>query len=25
MGFHAVYCLCRKIWNDGYYLRHEWL
>ena len=25
MGFHAVYCLCRKIWNDGYYLKHEWL
>ena len=25
MGFHAVYSLCRTIWNDGYYLKHEWL
>jgi len=25
MGFHAVYSLCRKIWDDGYYLKHEWL
>ena len=25
MGFHSVYSLCRKVWNDGYYLKHEWL
>ena len=25
MGFHAVYSLCRKIWDDGYYCHHRWL
>ena len=25
MGFNTVYNFCRKIWDDGYYLRHEWL
>jgi len=25
MGFHTVYSLCRKIWNDGYYCNHKWL
>ena len=25
MGFQTVYELCRKIWDDGYYLKHEWL
>ena len=25
MGFQTVYELCSKVWNDGYYLKHEWL
>ena len=25
MGFNTVYNLCRKVWNDGYYLNHRWL
>ena len=25
MGFWTVYNLCQKVWNDGYYCKHEWL
>jgi hypothetical protein len=25
MGFWSVYNLCHKVWDNGYYCKHEWL
>tara|TARA_E500000305_G_C3971405_1_gene212109 strand:+ start:655 stop:981 length:327 start_codon:yes stop_codon:yes gene_type:complete len=25
MGFHTIYTLSQAVFNDGYYLNHEWL
>jgi hypothetical protein len=25
MGFHLVYTLSRALFDDGYYVKHEWL
>ena len=25
MGFHLVYTLSRELFDDGYYVKHEWL